>query len=1112
MRELIKFFIKQPIWANAVIVVIVMFGAYNIFTINKSFFPENDPRMITVNVMYPGASPDEMEEGVTIKIEQALRGIEGVEQINSVSSENVSSITILGFEGADMDEVYKDVENGVNSINSFPAGAEKPIIKRIKTNSASERVSILGLTGAPDLFTLKKDADKVEDDLFASGIISNIEIRGMPELELEVKVRENDLLKYGILIDEISLAIQKNNQDLTGGILRGEKEELIIRSRERTTDPKEIEQIVLRTTAQGDKITIGDVANVDLKFSENSLESFKAGKPYITLEINKTPDQDLIEITEYVREYTEKYNASNNSSKILIQYEFATSLNDRIELLTSNGFMGLVLVLIMLGLFLSLRLSAWVAFGIPFSFLGMFIIANMMGLTINMLTLFGMILVVGILVDDGIVIAENIFSHFEKGKNPYKAALDGTMEVIPSVFSSVLTTIAAFAILLFIDKMEMMKDMAKVVIFALSFSLVEAFIILPVHLASKKILSKPKVGTFSEKFRTIFTNGINYFKDKIYGDTLVFVLKRYKAYVLLPLIFTGFIIFFSVKENRLINYTFFPEIKPDQVFVEATFQPGTSKNITKEWLKQAEQIIIESNQELAAETGDTLLKDYSVLSGMAMGLGEVGDHTGSLTLTIDGEGKATPVDSLNIKIERKLKALDLTKEATNTFVGGRFHVFGKPIEFSFAGNDDQKVREAKDLFKEILSKQKQIYNLKDNEPLGKKEINLKAKPEADFYGLGIFEISKQVRQGIFGQEVQRVILGTDEVKLWVRYDEEDRESLSDLENIKIKTVDGKQILLSEIAEYKIERGPISLKRRDGMREIVVDADVVDPKQVGDVNSMIISDIIPQVKALYPSVDIIQRGQGERSSKALASMKINVAILMVVMLLIMSLNFKSVFQALLILLVIPAGVAGGILGHAIIGVPVSMLSAFGMIALIGILINDAIVFLDTYNRNLTEGLGVYEAVVSASKSRFRPIVLTSITTAAGLLPLIMETSFQAQFLIPMAISIAFGVLFGTFFILVFFPTIILVANGYRRVWNHVLNEDEMFVPIVGILKLVLTHIFYILFIVLFPISILLPKLVVDKITHILWGHISNEKAIEVEPAIINQKEEMERQLD
>jgi multidrug efflux pump subunit AcrB len=1128
MKNIIKFFIKQPIWANAVILITVMFGVYNLMTMKKSFFPELDPRRVIVNVSYPGASPQEMEEGVTIKIEQALRGIDGVEQITSTSSENMASITVMGFEDADMEEVFKDVENGVSSINSFPQGAEKPIVRRLKSNPMSESVAVIGLSGVSDLMTLKNDADRIENDLFASGLISTIEMRGFPELELVVNVRENELLKYNLMIDQISLAIQQNNQDLTGGILRGEKEELIIRSRQRSTDPKEIEKIVLRTTTDGQKITIGDVANVTLGFSENSGEVYKNGKPAITIEVKKTPDQDLGAITDYVKEYVGKYNSENNATTLKVQYEFAASLEDRIDLLTSNGMMGLLLVLLMLGLFLSTRLSFWVAFGIPFSFLGMFIIANFMGLTINMITLFGMILVVGILVDDGIVIAENIYVHFEKGKNPFQAALDGTMEVVPSVFTSVLTTIAAFSILLFVEKMEMMREMPIVVILALAFSLIEAFIILPVHLASKKVLSKPTEGTTRYKFRSTFTKLINFLRDDVFGDTLQFVLKRYRAFVLLPLIFTCFVFFFSMESDtreRKINYTFFPEIKPDRISVEVAFVPGTSKQITKKWLKEAEQMIIESNQELIEETGDTLLDDYSVVLGSSQSLGEAGFHTGMFNITIDGEGKATPVDSLNAKISKKLSQLEGSKLATNVFVGAGTHTFGKDIEFSFTGNDGEKIREAKDLFKYYLAEIPLISNLKDNEPLGRKEINLKIKPEADFYGLGVFEVTKQLRQGVFGQEAQRVIIGTDEVKIWVRYDKEDREDKYDLDNIRIKTLDGKQILLSELAYYNIERGPISLKRRDGRREIVVDASVDNPVEVGNINAKINDEIVPKVLAKFPGVDIIKRGQGERSEKALASMLINMAILLVIILLIMSLNFRSVFQGLLILLVIPAGVAGGILGHVIVGIPVSILSAFGMIALIGVLINDSIVFLDTYNRNLIEGSTPLNAVISTAKSRFRPIMLTSVTTVAGLLPLIMETSFQAQFLIPMATSIAFGILFGTFFILVFFPTVILVSVDFRRVWNHVLNNNSFKKVSLGILKLTLTTFLFlavlipftkpgyefITFFLFLPIIVLFPNFIFNKALKLLWSSENIPNGKEIEPAILDLQKQSEREI-
>ncbi len=1127
MRSLVKFFIKKPIWANAVIVVTLLFGIYSLVKINRSFFPELDPQTVIINVAYPGASPEEMEEGVTIKIEQALRGLDGVELINSTSSENMASIRIKGFEGADMDEIYKDVENAVSSINSFPQGAEKPIVTRLKSNPMSEMVATLGLKGSPDLWVLKEEGDKIENDLYSSGLISLIDLRGFPEPELVIDVRENDLLKYNMLIDEISLVIQRNNQDLTGGILRNSKEELIIRSRERSTDPKEIEDIVLRSSIDGQKITIGDVANVWFGFSEDSYEVFAEGMPAVSIDVKKTPDQDLGGITDYVKEYIEQYNEEGHPAKLTLEYEFAASLQDRINLLTSNGMIGLVLVLIMLGLFLSTRLSLWVAFGIPFSFMGMFIIANMMGLTVNMISLFGMILVVGILVDDGIVIAENIYAHFERGKSPYKAALEGTMEVMPSVFTSVLTTMAAFSILLFVENMEMMREMPIVVIIALGFSLIEAFIILPVHLASAKVLSKTTEGTPRYKIRNRITQATDYLRDKIFADVLEFVTDRYRAYVLLPLLFTIAVIAFSF--GGMINFTFFPEIKPDRVSLEIAFEQGTGKEITKEWLTTAERMVLEANEELTAETGDNLLSEYSIMLGVTQSIGEAGFHTGAINMVIDGEGKRTPVDSLNARILRKVNTIENTKLASNFYLGSGIHTFGKAIEFSISGSDDYQISQAKERFKDYIADIDLVSNVKDNEPLGRKEINLKMKPEADFYGLGIYEVTKQIRQGVFGQESQRVIVGTDEVKIWVRYASSDREDEFDMNNIRIKTMDGKQILLSELVTYDIQRGPVSLKRRDGRREIVVDGSVDDPTKVGEVNGKIVDEVVPLILAEFPAVDIIQRGQGERSEKALASMQINVMILLIVMIIIMSLNFESLWQGLLILLVIPAGVAGGILGHSVVGMPVSILSAFGMIALIGILINDSIVFLDTYNRNLLKDMSPREAVTDAAKSRFRPILLTSVTTAAGLLPLILETSFQAQFLIPMAVSIAFGLIFGTIFILFFFPAVILVHNDMRRVWNYVLNDIEFIkdpnypnedaqnlskgIKLLGrILLIVATQFLYLFFFIVFPIFVFFPKNVFNAVLKSMWGSRGIQEGRSIEPVLLNKKHQEERELN
>ena len=496
MRKVIQFFIERPIWTNAFIAVVLMFGLWSLFNLNRSFFPELDPNRIIISVFYPGAAPEEMEEGVSIKIEQAVKGLKDIEHIDVTSQENVAQLTISAYQDADMDELLSDVENAVNSINSFPQGAEKPTITRLKTSSMSSNVAFVGITAVnPDKVSkqdLTKMANKVERDLLNTKVITQIIKQGFPETELAVTIRENDLLRYNISMEEVSMAISLKNNDITAGLLTGGIQEMNIRSNSRGTTPEDIGNIIVRTALTGESIRVNDVADVKFGFAEGSQESMYNGRPSISFQIQKTAEEDIAAISKAIGEYKERFNEDNPDYSFEIYFEFNTMLSDRIDLLSENGIFGLVLVLLALGLFLNMKLSAWVAFGIPFSFLGMFILGYWYGMTVNMISLFGMILVVGILVDDGIVIAENIYSHFEKGKTAPQAAIDGTMEVLPSVFTSVLTTMIAFSVLLFVEGLEMMREMAFVVMACLGFSLFEAFFILPSHLASKKILSEQK--------------------------------------------------------------------------------------------------------------------------------------------------------------------------------------------------------------------------------------------------------------------------------------------------------------------------------------------------------------------------------------------------------------------------------------------------------------------------------------------------------------------------------------------------------------------------------------------------------------------------------------------
>lgn len=1102
MRNLIGFFIKYPIWTNAFIVVISLFGLWSLMNMKSSFFPELDPMRIQVQVMYPGASPEEMEEGVAIKIEQAVKGLKDIEHISTTSSENVCSISIEAYQDADMDELLSDVENAINSINSFPQGAEKPVIKRLKTGGMASTVMVIGISLKNEnltLMDLRMKAQEIENELLNSKAVTQIRKDVFPEVELVVEVREADLLRYGITFDEISRAIASQNVDLTAGIIRGSDKEIIIRSSSRTTETEALGQIVIRGLPGGENFLLSDVADIRFEVNENSELARFNGMPSVVFNIEKTPDQDLRAIAETIKQYAETFNQKQNDYNINVFFAFDEMLSERIDLLTENGIVGLILVLVALGLFLNLKLSAWVAFGIPFSFLGMFIFGLYFGITINMITLFGMILVVGILVDDGIVIAENIYTHFEQGKSAPRAALDGTMEVLQPVFTSVLTTIVAFSLLLFVEGMEMMREMAIVVIACLVFSLFEAFFVLPSHLASKKILSEDNktqwswymgLGVMLLGLGLIFFGGrlmpdetaqgkmvfpfalfilgivliflgfnksqleeitrktadviIVFFKETVIGGAVSFLTagKTYRFFVFFPLLFVVYA-FYNLGSGR-IAFTFFPNIEPDMFTIEVAYEPGENKRVAKEFIEIALDAVHQENQRIIDETGDTLMRDYVTFVGWTQNIGQVGNHVANIQVFCDAEGKNASIQDLMNGLIDRLEDTDAVRVSSEFVVTGMSR-WGKPVAYGLSSTDETALRAANKYFKNAIYEHPQSINVMDDQTPGRKEMYLEMKPLAEMYGLTRADILNQIRQGFFGQEVQRLIKGTDEIKLWLRYPKDDRSSVADVQNMRIKTPQGMEIPLRDVADYTIGRGYENLKRRDGMRLVTVSADVRNPDSTGIVNQHIATTIIPTLKEMFPTVDVVALGQAERSKKSSDSMASMTLIVLIIMVIIITLHFKSLYQALMIFLVLPAGIAGAIIGHGLVGIPVSLLSVFGMIGLLGVLVNDTIVFVDRYNAVLKTGATIKEATLEAAKSRFRPILLTTVTTVAGLLPLISETSMQAQFLIPMAVSIAFGVLFGTLMILIFYPAALLFGNDFMRLL-HLIFTGKLHKPL------------------------------------------------------------------
>lgn len=1037
MKKIIAFFINYRLWTNVFMFSVFGFGLIFSANMKYSFFPEIEPSFITIQVVYPGASPEEVEEGVILKIEENLEGLEDIERVTSVSRENFGVVSVEVVEGADLDKVLTDVKNAVDRIGSFPLGVEKPVIFEQKFRTRALSIVLYGET---DRFNMKYIAENLRDELLASPEISQVAIEGLPNLEFSIEVSEADLRRFQLTFDEISRAVASANLNISGGKLETRDEEILIRAYGRNYFANELLNLVVRGNPDGTVIYLKDVAQIKEQWEDVPDKSYYNGRTAVVLNIDKTAAEDILAVADDAKAIVRKFNETHNEIQALVIDDTTIPLRQRLELLVNNGIAGLILVLILLGFFLNLRLSFWVAAGIPFSFAGMFIVANFAGITINAISLFGMIIVVGILVDDAIVVSENIFSHYERGKPALKAALDGAVEVLGPVTTSVLTTIIAFLPFFFLSGFlgKFIWHMAVVVVAALAFSLIESFTILPAHLAHSKALSKtrkvPKVRQQIEKI-------IHYMTHRIYAPILKLAMRRKWITVSIPFAFVFLTI--GLLGGGFIGVTFFPFIDGDTLPVNVSLVAGRQEADTDSILARIERISWQVNEQMKQERPDK--KD--VILGIKRDIGnndfgDAGSHAGKLTLQLlDGEERN--MDSFIIA-NRIRQAVGAVPEAQKISFG-RTSIFGKPVSVSLLGNNLNELNKARDLMVAELSNFTTLKDITDSNQEGRRELNITLKPRAYALGLTLRDVAGQVRQGFFGQEVQRIQRGRDEIRVWVRYRPEDRAALGFLDQMRIRTASGAEYPFSELATYEIKRGITAINHLDKKREIRVEADLVDTAiDLPPILANIREDVVPRVLSQVQGVQVSFEGQSRDQQKMQASMRSAFSVALLGMLILLFLVFRSYAQGLHIFSFIPFGIMGAIWGHGIQGLQVNTLSLYGIIALAGIVINDSIVFVDQINRNIREGQKVFDAVYNAGISRLRPILLTTLTTAVGLAPIISETSRQAQFLIPMAVSIAYGLAFGTFLLLIILPASYLVQNKLR-LWLAYLFTGKKFEP-------------------------------------------------------------------
>ena len=1018
MKNFISFFIKYPVAVNVIMFSVAIFGYLGLQETKSSFFPLDDSKLIFINIAYPGASPAEIEEGVVLKIEDNLRGLVNIDRVTSASQENGATITVEIEEGADIDIVLANVKNAVDRVPSFPVDMEPPIISKQENINRAISFTVSG-QGVP-LLTLKDAARKVEDDIRAIPNISQVELSGFPDEEIEIAVREKDLLAFNLTFAEVAAAVRNSNLLTTGGNIKTETEEYLIRANNRSYFGNELDFIVVKASASGKVVRLRDVAEVRDKWSEAPDRISFNGNPAVQIAISTTNSEDLLYATDKIKEYIVGFNKKNDVIRLDISSDSSIALNNRQNLLIDNGMIGILLVLIFLSIFLKPSIAFWVAVGLPFSFLGLFIFAPSF-MTINVISLFGMIIVIGILVDDGIVIAENIYDQYEKGKSKVQAAIDGTMQVLPPIIAAILTTIIAFSTFIFLPERigSFFGQIAKVVGIILLISLIEAFLILPAHLAHSRALDKESkpflLNVWADK-------GIVWIRDNLYVPCLRFILN-YKVFgFAIPIAL--FLVTMGAMQGGIIRFTFFPNVTSDQVNITLKMPQGTSETITDSLITVIENATWEANEELTENQTDNL----PVVQNTVRRLGPSSSNA-SLTLNLlPGEKRDVRSSVVSNAIREKVGPI---YDAESVVYGSGNAFGGKPVSISLVGNNIAELKQAKRDLKAAFQENPRLADITDNDPAGIKEIKIQLKENAYLLGLSLNSVMSQVRSGFFGASVQRFQRGRDEIRVWVRYSRSNRSSITDLDQMRIVTPSGNRVPLAEIASYTIERGDVVINHLDGRREIRVEAGLSDPKDSApEILGSIRASVMPEIMARYPTVTPLYEGQNRGFAKIGIAMGKVLPIVLILMYAVIAFVFRSYGQPLLLFVLIPFSFVGVAWGHWFHGQSINVLSGLGIVALVGILVNDGLVLIEKFNILLKDGVPYRKAMVEAGRSRFRAIFLTSLTTVAGLAPLIFEKSFSAQFLIPMAISVAYGIAYATFMTLFLLPLLLAVKNSFK----------------------------------------------------------------------------------
>jgi len=1014
--------------ANLLMVVILVGGLILGLNIKQEVFPEFTLDTVSVTVSYPGASPEEVEEGIILAVEEAVQGLEDVKEITSTAREGSAGITVEMIEDGDLQQLAQDVKNEVDRITSFPEEAEEPQVRIV---SRRREVINLALHGDQDRRVLRETAESIRDRLLQAPGITQVDLEGTRPLEIKVEIPQKNLRAYDLTLQEVASRIDQSSADFPCGEIETDSGDILVRVKERKEFGREFARIPIITTASGARLRLEDIGTITDGFQDADTQATYNGESAILINIYRIGDQTPVSVSEAVKKQLPGIrNSLPPGTDLSILRDMSDIYSQRMDLLLDNAYLGLGLVFIFLALFLETRLAFWVSLGIPISFLGSLFFLPWFGVSINMVSMFAFIITLGIVVDDAIVVGENVYAHHQRGTSLRRAAVLGTREIAMPVIFSVTTNIVAFLPMFFIPGVmgKIFKTIPAVVASVFLVSLIESLLILPAHLGHQKKRTLRGPRRWLHEKQQAFSRRFMGFVQNVYRPVLGRAIQwRYLtlAVAAAVLILTGGLI----KSGRL-GMTMFPKVESRYAFATAKFPHGTA--MPK--VKKVNRHLVEAAALIGRENGgDKLLKGiYSQISGNEINI--------RAFLTPPG------IRPLNTEqFTRKWRSSTGSIPGLETLVfesdrGGPGS--GKALNIELSHRDLKKLRRAG----EELAKQLELYpnvqDVYDGYSPGKKQLDFTVLPEARSMNLEAAEIARKVRSRYYGAEALRQQRGRNEVKVMVRLPDREREHKYFLEKMIIKNSEGREIPLSSAVRITPGRAYTEISRRDGRRVINVTADVIPRSRAGQVLNSVEKDFLPQLLGKYPGLGYSLEGKQADIKESMQSLYRGLLLALLGIYALLAIPFRSYLQPLIIMVGIPFGIVGAVLGHMVMGYSLSVMSMFGILALSGVVVNDSLVLIDLANRYFRSGKSMLQSIIDAGSDRFRPILLTTLTTSAGLTPMILETSRQARFMIPMAISLGFGIIFATLIILLLVPCLYMIMNDLHNAWAWLYKPEAL----------------------------------------------------------------------